>query len=91
MRKKQIFKDNQKVSENPNFNIKELNLSCNNFGYSSIFSLCHALKINKTLEYLNLFHNCIDVNGAGQVGEVLKDNNNLKLEFQIKNYQKIYY
>lgn len=78
MRKKQIFKDNQKVSENPNFNIKELNLSCNDFGYSSIFSLCHALKINKTLEYLNLFHNCIDANGAGQVGEVLKDNNNLK-------------
>ena len=75
--KNRFVMDGDKVTENPNFHIKGLDLSCNNFGYSSIFSLCQALKMNKTLEYLNLFHNCIDVSGAGQVGEVLKVNNNL--------------
>ena len=35
------------------------------------------MEINKTINYLNLFHNCIDVNGAERIGKVLKINNNL--------------
>ena len=75
--KNKLFLDGEKISANPNFHIKRLDISCNSFGYSSIFWLCQALKMNQTLEYLNLFHNCIDVSGAGQIGEVLKTNNNL--------------
>jgi Ran GTPase-activating protein (RanGAP) involved in mRNA processing and transport len=75
--KNKLFIDGEKISANPNFHIKGLDLSCNSFGYSSIFWLCQALKMNQTLEYLNLFHNCIDVSGAGQLGEVLKINNNI--------------
>ena len=65
------------IIENPNLKIKVLDLSCNNIAYSGVYSLCKALKINKSIEYLNMFHNCIDVNGAGQIEQVLKENNKI--------------
>ena len=37
--------------------------------------MCQILKINKTIEYFNLFHNSIDVSGARCIGEALKENN----------------
>ena len=40
--------------------------------------MSNALKINKTIKKLNLFHNLFDVNGARRIGEVLKINNNLE-------------
>ena len=63
---------------NPNFHIEELDLSCNQLGYSGIETLSNALKINKTIKKLNLFHNLFDVNGARRLGDVLKINNNLE-------------
>ena len=63
---------------NPNFHIEELDLSCNQLGYSGIETLSNALKINKTIKKLNLFHNLCDVNGARRLGEALKINNNLE-------------
>ena len=63
---------------NPNFHIEELDLSCNQLGYSGIETLCNALKINKTIKKLNLFHNLFDVNGARRLGDVLKINNILE-------------
>ena len=74
-RKKKYKKKN--YTENPNFHINGLDLSCNNLSYSSIEALCQALEINKTLKYLNLFHNKLDVSGGIRIGEVLKKNNNL--------------
>ena len=63
---------------NPNFHIEELDLSCNQLGYSGIETLSNALKINKTIKKLNLFHNLFDVNGARRLGDVLKINNSLE-------------
>ena len=63
---------------NPNFHIEELDLSCNQLGYSGIETLSNALKINKTIKKLNLFHNLFDVNGARRLAEVLKMNNTLE-------------
>ena len=59
--KKDIEIKEVKLNENPNFHIKGFDLSSNNILYSGIYSLCKALKINKSIEYLNMFHNCIDV------------------------------
>ena len=73
---KKIQKE-QKYTPNPNFHIKGLDISCNNLAYSSINQLCQALEINKTINYLNLFHNCFDVSGAIRIGNVLKINNSL--------------
>ena len=63
---------------NPNFLIEELDLSCNNLGYSGIETLSNALKINKTIKKLNLFHNLFDVNGARRLSDALKINNILE-------------
>ena len=63
---------------NPNFHIEELDLSCNQLGYSGIETLSNALKINKTIKKLNLFHNLFDVNGARRLGDVLKINNHIE-------------
>ena len=71
--KKDIKIEEVILNENPNFHIKGFDLSSNNILYSGIYSLCKALKINKSIEYLNMFHNCIDVNGTGQIEQVLKE------------------
>ena len=75
--KKQKNEKDKKYILNKNFHIKGLDLSCNNLAYSSIRQLCQALEINKTINYLNLFHNCFDVSGAMRIGKVLKINNTL--------------
>ena len=67
-----IIKD--KKETNPNFHVEGIDLSCNSLGYSGIEGLCQVLKSNKTVKYLNLFHNLFDVNGARRIGEVLKEN-----------------
>ena len=81
-KEKKSKKDNKKeIVEripNPNFKVEELDLSCNQLGYSGIENLSNALKINKTIKKLNLFHNLCDVNGARRLGEALKINNNLE-------------
>ena len=41
-------------------------------------TLSNALKINKTIKKLNLFHNLFDVNGARRLGDVFKINSNLE-------------
>ena len=55
-----------------------MDLSCNNLGYSGIETLSNALKINKTIKKLNLFHNLFDVNGARRLSDALKINNILE-------------
>ena len=57
---------------NANFHIEGLDISCNNLTYGAIESLCHVLEINKTITYLNLFHNKLDASGASRIGEYLK-------------------
>ena len=74
IKKKKLDK---KYSSNPNFHIKGLDLSCNNILYGAFNSLCKAIEINKTINYLNLFHNCLGVSGAERIGNVLKVNCNL--------------
>ena len=79
--KKKEVKSKNKVVErkpNPNFHVEELDLSCNQLGYSGIETLSNALKVNKTIKKLNMFHNLFDVNGARRLGDVLKMNSNLE-------------
>ena len=77
IKKKQKGKKVKKYNANPNFHIKGLNLSCNNIYYSAVNSLCQAMEINKTINYLNLFHNSLGVSGAERIGNMIKINNNL--------------
>ena len=52
---------------NANFHIEGLDISCNNLTYGAIESLCQVLEINKTITYLNLFHNKLDASGASKI------------------------
>jgi hypothetical protein len=75
-KKKKKNKKKELIS-NANFHIQGLDISCNNFTYSAIESLCQVLEINQTIKYLNLFHNKLDVSGASRIGKYLIKNNNL--------------
>jgi len=75
-KKKKKNKKKELIS-NANFHVEGLDISCNNLTYGAIESLCQVLEINKTIKYLNLFHNKLDVSGASRIGEYLKKNNNL--------------
>ena len=75
-KKKKKNKKKELIS-NANFHIEGLDISCNNLTYGAIESLCQVLEINKTITYLNLFHNKLDVSGAKRIGEYLKKNNKL--------------
>ena len=75
-KKKKKNKKKELIS-NANFHVKGLDISCNNFTYGAIESLCQVLEINQTITYLNLFHNKLDVSGAERIGKYLIKNNNL--------------
>ena len=80
-KKEKKKKDKKEVVErktNPNLLIEEMDLSCNNLGYSGIETLSNALKINNTVKKLNLFHNLFDINGARRIADVLKINNKIE-------------
>ena len=79
--KKKEKKDKKEVVQrktNPNLQLEEIDLSCNNLGYSGIETLSNALKINNTIKKINLFHNLFDVNGARRIADVLKINNHIE-------------
>ena len=72
---------------NPHFHIEALDISKNKLGYYGIERLCKELLINKTIKYLNVFHNLFEVNGARRVQEMLAKTTTLE-EFDI-GYNRI--
>ena len=76
--KKKVKKEVVERKPNPNMHIEEMDLSCNNLGYSGAETLSKALQINTSIKKLNLFHNLFDVNGARRIAEVLKIKNNIE-------------
>ena len=76
--KKKVKKEVVERRPNPNMHIEEMDLSCNNLGYSGAETLSKALQINTSIKKLNLFHNLFDVNGARRTADVLKIKNNIE-------------
>lgn len=61
-----------------NHSLRNLDLSCCNFGVRGMQNLANALKENSTLQTVNFYRNIIDVDGARELGKVLAVNKTLK-------------
>jgi Ran GTPase-activating protein (RanGAP) involved in mRNA processing and transport len=70
-----LIKDN---AINTNFNLNNLDLSKNKFGYSGIDAISEFLKLDNSLKSLNLYNNRFDVDGARKLAKALLLNKTLE-------------
>ena len=59
--------------------LTSLNLAWNNIRSASAIALVDALKDNHTLQYLDLSHNCLGIEGGERLGNALHFNDTLEV------------